>query len=467
MKTVPQQMKPAEAAPSKNLTPDMQKAAADNPFDQFDAQGKPLASVMPAAKASEEEEEAEYSAFAEKEEPSVKEPTTIFDKWFGTWDSEKTAEASPQNTTNTIRKPFTNTVVVPDEPIPQPLATRPSAARPVDVPSGTVPVMLSDKSEEKTISAFKSPVADSEMIDTPSPVQEAKNEPSFFDRMSESFKSITGEEPDVEKSDEPFPSLSSVPPKSEQFEAVKENKQQMLDELQAAHNMASEERESLAAEPSQQAATAVAETAPVMTPAPVTGTAPAVPEPKVSMKKSGNEPTLLGQMTQSKSAADSVKPEIPMVNAPMEISKENASEPSKEDAAAVEENAGEKTSWWNRWSKAQNTDLDTQPTEATPQAVLEATAVSVGEAKHPEAAEEYTAPYTAPTAPAVSAPAPLLAKPEPQTEPVKTAEEKKEDKIDSSAADETGLPSPQILKTLPPSRYNNMRAGERNFYLVP
>ncbi len=118
-----------------------------------------------------------------------------------------------------------------DLPKPQLVTQEPQTT---DMPA----VKIEELKETPKIETATAPKTDS----LPEP-QSTKENGDLFDRISSYFSSDSSTSTESQQAE--YPKISSVPPKPEEFDAVKREKQQNMDELKSEHSAAQQEKENL------------------------------------------------------------------------------------------------------------------------------------------------------------------------------------------------------------------------------
>ncbi len=470
MAAPPVVQQPVEEMPAPRVVP-----SAQNPYDNYDINGNPVGPKAAAQQNTPAPQGNFFSRMFAKEPasapaaaPSGNAPTPLLGE------PRKLIPGNPHYSDET-------TQVVPLPPGPE--STAPVA------PQETAPTsqVVMPPDAQLAMAEPQMEAAPVETLDT------APSEPrsSWFSRTFKKIKSPfeSHKVPPPESrptsaadASEPYPQLSSVPPTPEQFSVVKAERSQQLEELQSDHMQAQSDKQALDSEPSQFDVVkpveppALAKSVPPVNVQPVAKTAEAAPP------ASGNEPQLLGHVSDSQMAPvkESVvtAPAAPAVLAatpaivqppilpePQEARKESpapveqmeekiaqpepaATEPPKETA----ETAKRHPYWWEGWnvfSKKKAAEPAQEPSEPVAAAPIEP--------PPPPAAQAVLAQEPRPLVEPVVPQAPAAALPELTPPPPAVAEAEPVEAAPAAApAASSSLPSPAILqqvKMLPPSRY--------------
>ncbi len=247
----------AEAASEQVKT---QQQTANTPYDMYDANGNEI------VKSSKESTDAgndtgTFSKFIDSNFSAPKQPAVT--------------ETKPLPLGKEITQDkFTTPALKANDSIPQnpntQLGHKPLAGNPYS-PEGLMITPLTEtkltetkieeiKTTEKPTEKFKDiEVTNNSNInlDTPKlevPKEEIKAETKteakedFFDRIGSYFTFDSKEEPKKEAAESDYPKISSVPPKPEEFEIIKRDQQQNFNELKLEHKVAEQEKLSLESE---------------------------------------------------------------------------------------------------------------------------------------------------------------------------------------------------------------------------
>jgi len=337
-------------------------------------------------------------------------------------------------------------------------------------PAQDKPLAVSDAEPVKVTAEKPAAVTEEKQVVEQEPI--AASKPSLLSRL---IAPVVGDKTETSLSDdgsadkvEPFPELSSVPPRPETFKAIRGERDQQIEALKNEHAAAKEQKQVLAEEPSELASPSmlvspslpVAE--PVKQPAAI-----AAPQPPAE------EPVLLGRIADPKLANNGDEATGQPAAAPIEYKEDKIVEPvksqpapvalAKPEAVVIAETppAGDKeqTPWWKRLGV-----FSDQPASADDPAVQQADK----QPKKPLVIEE---PVTTvqPFRPELEV-APVQPSITPIIEPVKAVKTRaavqNEDEQGDSADGAPPLSAkPADVKTLPPSRYTPPR--QRQYYLVP
>jgi hypothetical protein len=342
-----------------------------------------------------------------------------------------------------------------------------------DAVSGFVPLVTPPASDTAAWRAAES-AAEADRQETPTAEAER---PSFFSRLRDSLTRDPQPEPveagadvvsgsDMERDLEAHSrreaspqSLATVPPTPEAFQAIRAEKDAAITELKADHALAQETKQELAAEPSQTA------------PQPLLADSVPPPPPPPSAPAGRDEPVLLGHIAESKTAPAAVVPQTQAVAAPVEFARDAEVAPKEPETNVEAPATGGGEQWWKRWSVMGESTGETgqeNSSEQTAPLVDERPRTTVPEFTPAEVAVP-TAPAAAPlvTLPTARSSAPGFAIPEPPTRPSATPQNSSEETDSATGAeDASASEASQKAKAKPPSRYD-MRARDRQFYLVP
>ncbi|MFO0388136.1 MAG: hypothetical protein ACK502_00230 [Alphaproteobacteria bacterium] len=510
----------------KQDAPKRAPAFEESPFDYYDNQGNP---VEPKAQAVEEQ--------AKSGEQSAGD--NFFTRLFG--GSQQDSEV--QKLRKEPRKPLLDnqyapatqplapmTDIAPVQPEAVPLA---EPVRPIEMKPEPAPYALTEKQpapqpaftpapqiqsqpEQKMLDVSEDPVfVESKPVEAaedagtvpPIEVNEARAEPNWFERnfkrlgdqfkADESTEDTSKDEDDAAAENMEYPALASVPQTPDQFAAVKADKDQKMEDMQAEHMQAAQDKFDLYNEPSGVQATVPVEIAqPVQEPKISTPLVaePVLPKQAEIITSEGEKVELLGHA----SVASDVKTEGPSVS--IESAVTQVAEPVKTQAPVVQDVIADEKSaeakmdiadeqpqqnrWWEGWrifsaeSKQPEARADVaveSPVVSEPVAepvVTEQVApqqlpVPIVQMPEPtevkaEAKKEEVAPVIQPmiAAPVSEPVQPLAQMPDDTVKAVPQVAESEEaapQPIEEAKPAAGALPSPQILrdvKMLPPSRYS-------------
>lgn len=372
-----------------------------------------------------------------------------------------------------VATPFVETVrpvEMPPEAAPQMLAEKQAVQPQVAytpaplLQASEKPEMVEDLPAQQVLPVIQPAEIAEDTVTLPAvEVSESREQPNWFERnikkIGDQFKS---EEPAVEDAGDAqagsmdYPTLASVPATPEQFAEVKADKEQKMEDMQAEHMQAEQNKFELYSEPS-----GVDATVPVEVAQPLAQTklsTPLVAKPVVAApvaSADGEKEVLLGHVA----AAPDARPDDVPVKIESAVSAQP--EPVIEQAQSIEEpevaaEPSVKKSWWDDWRifSAESKQPEAESALPAVETLNQEPAQDIAEpVQMPEAKQaEAPAPLTPMVAQPAQANAEVIAPPQVAEVEAAPAEAMEEAKPAAGA-----LPSPQILrevKMLPPSRYS-------------